>query len=199
MLDTFSSLAPTLIQHPRDFYAPQRVFFGWAVWFFFVFFFMKTSSFFIMNPTNQNQGGHSQSQRSFTFGPIDLEMLNADASSAGVPAQTHNEAGRASNSAGNSVSKCFIKSQDILTFNSKLSTSGTIPPVHPQAPTSFPPISVHPGGSYIPPGSFPAGLLPVNSYLLPDVPPLSRPPPIGAFSAGPPHQVYKQISLYQAC
>ncbi len=147
---------------------------------------MKTSSFFIINPTNKYQGGHSQSQRSFTFGPIGLEMLNADASSTGVPAQAQNEAGRASNSAGNSVSKCFIKSQDILTFNSKLSISGTIPPVHPQAPTSFLPISFHPGGSYIPPESFPAGPLPVNSYLSPDVPPLSRPPPIGAFFAGLP-------------
>lgn len=63
-----------------------------------------------MNPTNQNQGDHSQSQRSFTFGPIDLEILNANVSSIGVLGQAHNEAGKASNSADNSVSKYFIKS-----------------------------------------------------------------------------------------
>ena len=139
-----------------------------------------------MNPINQNQGGYSQSQRSFTFGPIDLEMFNTNASSARDPTQAYNEAGKAFNSDGNSVSKCFIKSQDILTFNSKLSISGTISPVHPQAPTSFPPINVHPGGSYMPSGSFLAGPLPVNLYLPPDGPPQSWPPPIGALSAGPP-------------
>ena len=136
-----------------------------------------------MNPTNQNQGDHSQ--RSFTFGPIDLKMLNVDASSAGVPAQAHNEAGRAFNSSGNSASKCFIKSQDILMFNSKSSTSRTVP-VSSQAPTSFLPISLHLGGNSMPSGSFPAGPLPVNSYLPPVVPPFGRLPLIGTFSAGPP-------------
>lgn len=60
---------------------------------------------------NQNQSVYTQSQRSFTFSLIDLEMLNAHASSARVLPQVYsNETGRAFNSNGNIVSKYFIKS-----------------------------------------------------------------------------------------
>lgn len=44
-------------------------------------------------------------------------MLYADISSVRIPTQAYNKADRGFNSAGNSVSTCFIKSQDILTFN----------------------------------------------------------------------------------
>lgn len=108
-------------------------------------------------------------------------MLNADTLFTKVLAQTHNKAGKAFNSTGNNLSKCFIKSQDILIFNSKLSTSGTILPIHFQALTSFFSISLYLSSSYILSRSFPAGILLINLYLLPDFLSLSWCLLIGAF------------------
>lgn len=84
-----------------------------------------------MNPTNQNHVGHRQYQRFFIFGFINLKILNANILSTEVKAQTHNETGKAFNSAGNNLSKYYIKNQDILTFYSKLSILGTILLIHP--------------------------------------------------------------------
>lgn len=123
-----------------------------------------------MNPTNQNQIVHSQSLRSFTFASIVLEMLNADVSITGVLTQTHNEPSKGFNSTSNNISKYFIKSQDILIFNSKLSTSRTILLVYLSALISFPPISLYLGDSYMPSGLFATR---INSYLMLDISSLS--------------------------
>lgn len=53
-------------------------------------------------------------------------MFNANKSLIGGPTQAYNEASSAFNSSGNSTSKCFIKSQNFLIFNSKTSILGLV-------------------------------------------------------------------------
>ena len=207
MLDTFSSLASTLIQHPRDVCPPQRVLHAIFLalpenFFFIVFFLFKYQHFFIMDSTNQDQSTTSHSQRSFQFGPIDLQMFDANATVVGAPDQASNEASRAPFRAPGEASSrpllvplASFPRTNLVPSSSFPSGSFPFPPLGPppMGPATMgpPPIDPLPMGPALM-GPTPMGLPLVGS------PPIIGPPEIGTLPVGfgPPPTSYRSTTFF---